>query len=52
MIYRIHITSEEGVLLNSIKIDTDDLNWDSQPTINLLGDEIIDEIKRAERRKK
>ena len=47
MICRVHIITEEDELLDSIEIDTSELNWDSGPTANILGEDIINEVKRC-----
>ena len=51
MKYKIHITAEEGELLNTIEIDTDEKNWDSVNSKINTQHEIYDEIYRDMRRK-
>lgn len=50
MIYKIHVTTENGELLQTLHIDPNLLNWDSNPTMAMIGADIIDEIKKAEKR--
>ena len=45
MIYKINITTDEGEVCDILKVDTEELNWDSGPTKRILGDDIIKVIK-------
>ena len=47
MKFNIHITKKDGELLSTIEIDTEEFNWDTNNTANLIGHDILDEIKRA-----
>ena len=44
--YKINITDEDGILLNQIIIDPEEMNWDTPNTKGLLINEIFDEIKK------
>jgi hypothetical protein len=51
MEYKIHITTEDSELLNTIIIDTDRMNWDTNNSKSSTMYEIFDEIYRAEKRR-
>ena len=50
--YKIFVTTEDGELLNVISIDTAESNWNSSPTTNLLGEEIVEEIEIVEEKRR
>ena len=47
MKFKIHVTTEDGELLNTQDVNTDELNWSSTPTRNAISEEIFDEMHRA-----
>ena len=47
MKFKIHITTDQGELLNTIEIDTTEKNWDSYNSKTETSNEIFDEIERA-----
>lgn len=46
MKYKINITTNEGELLNVIDVDTEEKNWNTQPTKHCIAIEIFEEIER------
>ncbi|MFC1567347.1 hypothetical protein ACFL3R_00735 [Thermodesulfobacteriota bacterium] len=50
--YKIHITTKDGELLNTIDINSNELNWDSTPTKNMMAEEIFEEINKDIERNK
>lgn len=48
MIYKVSITDNESTLLDTIEINTNEMNWNSQSERRSLGHEIIDEIELTE----
>ena len=51
MKYKINITTRDGELLNIIEINPNDMNWDSNPTKDILVEEIFDEIHQDIKRR-
>ena len=47
MKFKIHITTDQGELLNTIEVDTNDKYWDSINSKQDTMHEIFDEIYRA-----
>lgn len=46
MKYKVHITTEAGELLNTIEIDTEEMNWETAHSKSETAHEIYDEIYR------
>lgn len=47
MKFGINVTTEDHELLTVIEVDTDELNWDSNPTKHSIVEEIFDEFYKA-----
>ena len=50
MKFKIHVVTDEGELLNTIAVDSEEENWNTQPTKHIIASEIFDEIERAIKR--
>ncbi len=48
MLFKIHITTNDGTLLNTIIVDTEESFWDAHQEEVLMGIEIFEEIKKAQ----
>lgn len=51
MKYKIHVTTDQGKLLNTAEVDTDEPYWDSYPdkceTVNEIYNEIYKDLERS-----
>ena len=47
MKFNINVTTEDGELLVIIPIDSEELNWDTHITKNMIADDIYNEINKA-----